>query len=118
MCPREFQCELMRVSVCFCGLVCVRVFYNFLNYPKLPSQRRTNVSRESVLTGVSHDDFAAFVVVSLNAHLLDILGSGDAERLVDLVFHRKSVRVPAETTLHVVTCLMRVTRHRVFAKKR
>ena len=55
------------------------------------------------------EENAASTVTSTNDN-----GSGTyAELLVNLVLDGKTVAVPAEATLNVVTCLLSITRHNV-----
>ena len=56
--------------------------------------------------GVAHDDLPALVIVGLDAHLGHVVGTLDAQGLVDLVLDGEAVRVPPEASLHVVAMLV------------
>lgn len=55
---------------------------------------------------VSHDNFAAFSIVSLDTHFLNILRPSDVQLLVDLILDRETMRVPTEAAFNVEATLV------------
>lgn len=81
--------------------------------------RLTNPSSKATynflpVSSVAHDNLPTFVVVSSDTHLSDIVRSLDAQLLVNLVLNRKTVSIPAESSLDMVALLMRISSDNVF----
>lgn len=66
------------------------------------------------ILGICHDNGFALGIVLLYAHLANCIGTRDTKLLVDLVFNRNAMRVPAEPSHHVVSLHGPVSRNNVF----
>lgn len=75
------------------------------------------INRLPPLRCKSHDNGAAFCIVFIQPKLHDSISTGKPQLLVNLIFNRQTMCVPAETPLHIVALHGPVPRNDVFDRR-